>query len=142
MNISFRPHHFLCTLGFQGKGYSPRFVENYRHIVSALQHNDSLPITIAPTNDSICKACPHQNQNACQKEEKIQELDKRHLEILNLKMGDVITWFEAKGRLQKHMTLKAFHRACAGCQWKVLGFCEQALRRLKEENVCEKEAVP
>ena len=27
--LEFRPHHFLCTLGFEGKGYSDEFVRNY-----------------------------------------------------------------------------------------------------------------
>ena len=27
--LQFRPHHFLCAFCFQGKGYSPEFIENF-----------------------------------------------------------------------------------------------------------------
>ena len=31
--IRFRPHHFLCSLGFEGKGYSEAFTANMTGIV-------------------------------------------------------------------------------------------------------------
>ena len=38
--LKFRPHHFLCTLGFQGKGYSPGFVANFQAIADRLRGPD------------------------------------------------------------------------------------------------------
>ena len=35
--LSFRPHHFLCTLGFEGKGYSDAFTRNMAEIADALR---------------------------------------------------------------------------------------------------------
>ena len=131
MKISFRPHHFLCTLGFQGKGYSPHFVENYKQIVEVIQKDEELPIQVVVHEDFICRACPHQDMGGCAVEEKIKGLDARHAQILRLKQGDVLSWREAKQRLRDYMTLEGFHQACSGCEWKELGVCESALKKLR-----------
>ncbi|HUX80489.1 MAG TPA: DUF1284 domain-containing protein [Alphaproteobacteria bacterium] len=133
MKLSFRPHHFLCTLGFQGKGYSPEFIENYTQIVEALQENEELPIEVVVGADSICEACPHQEKGKCTTEEKIQKLDSHHSQILSIRSGDVMTWKRGKELLREHMTIEAFHKACEGCQWKSLGVCEDSLRKLHDE---------
>lgn len=130
MELSFRPHHFLCTLSFQGRGYSPQFVENYAQIVENLQKNEETLIQVVTHKDSICKACPHLSANGCSTEEKVRALDKRHAHILNLKAEDQVSWKEAKKRLKDHMTLENFHLACAGCEWKVWGVCEASLKAL------------
>jgi len=131
MKITFRPHHFLCTIGFQGIGYSPRFVENYKQIVEAIQKDEELLIQVVVREDSICSACPHQSIEGCAVEEKIQGLDTRHAKILRIKQGDVVSWAEAKQRLKEYMTLEGFHQACSGCEWKALGICEAALKTLR-----------
>lgn len=131
MKIAFRPHHFLCTLGFEGKGYSPGFVKNYAKIAEALQENEELPIEVVEGMDSICAPCPHNETGRCVTEDKIQALDARHRHILEIVPGDILTWKEGKQRLRKRMTLKAFHQACKGCHWKPLGICEKALKTLR-----------
>lgn len=128
--ISFRPHHFLCTLGFQGAGYSPAFIDNFAQIKKALEQDDMVSICVVTGQDSICRACPHQKGNKCSSGEKIQELDASHARIMNLKEKQVLTWREAKHLLKKSMTLDQFHNACAGCEWKALGICEAALKKL------------
>ncbi len=131
MTLSFRPHHFLCTLGFQGKGYSPPFVENYRNIVSALEENPDLSVRIVYYGDSICSACPQEINDVCTQEDKVSLLDQRHADILFLTVGEVLTWRHVKTRIKNNMTLEAFHKACEGCSWKSLGTCEAALRALR-----------
>ncbi|MBA3814679.1 MAG: DUF1284 domain-containing protein [Alphaproteobacteria bacterium] len=112
-------------------GYSPRFVDNYNQIVEALQKHEDLPIHVVSAQDSICHACPQQRLGKCKVEEKVKNLDTRHGQILSLKPGDMVSWREAKKRLKDHMTLEAFHQACAGCEWKGLGVCETALKKLR-----------
>lgn len=130
MTFSFRPHHFLCTLGFQGKGYSPRFIENYEKIAETLQKNEEISIEVVSSGDSICRACPHQEDEGCDREEKIQLLDQRHSQILDIKPGDRLSWRKGKELLKTYMTVEAFHQACVGCLWKPLGICEKALKDL------------
>ncbi len=131
MKIRFRPHHFLCTLGFQGKGYTPQYVEKYREIVESLR--DDLDIEVVGEGDSICAFCPHLGETGCAQETKVQGIDERHRQILGIKTGDVLTWAEAKRLLKDKMTLDAFHKACEGCEWKAQGMCESALKKQANE---------
>lgn len=130
MKLFFRPHNFMCTLGFQGMGYSPAFIRNFTQIVTALRRNENLSITIVGESDSVCAACPNKRDLVCKDEKKIRSLDERHSKILGLMKGRSITWKHAKALIKKRMTVDAFHKACEGCSWKVLGVCEKALRDL------------
>lgn len=134
MIIRFRPHHFLCTLGFQGKGYSPAFVANYQMIVDTLRQSegDNILIHVVEKTDSICAPCPNKRDERCATQAKIDALDKAHAAILNIKVGDILSWGEAKKRIARQMTLEKFHTACAICPWKRLGVCEKALTELKQ----------
>ncbi len=130
--IKFRPHHFMCTLGFQGKGYSQQFVDNYAAIASQLKTDPNTLITVTSTLDDICHACPHQLTNKlCSSQTKIDKLDSAHQEILGLTEGQVISWRQAQELIKNHMTISQFHLACEGCEWKELGVCEEALKELK-----------
>lgn len=124
--INFRPHHFLCTLSFQGKGYSEPFIQNYQAIVDSL--TDETVISVTPHTDSICAPCPHKRNLHCENQSKISRLDEAHQAIL--KLPTKITWGEAKQLIKKQMTLSKFHAACEPCQWKHYGMCESALKKL------------
>lgn len=133
--LKFRPHHFLCTLGFQGKGYSPKFIANYKAICERLKSEggDDTLITVVGDTDSICSPCPHRRGQTCTSQEVISVLDQAHAEVLAIKPGDQLTWEEAKRRLKQNMSLASFDKACASCSWKAMGICEQALRNLQSE---------
>ncbi len=129
--INFRPHHFMCTLGFAGKGYSPSFIKNYDSIYLEIHTHPDTEITITNGLDSICKACPHQRpNNKCDQQSLIEKLDQNHSEALQL--GDVksISWNDAKKRIKKNVTVKKFNKMCAGCKWQKYGMCEKALKKL------------
>lgn len=134
MKISFRPHHFLCTLGFQGKGYSPAFVKHYTCLVEAIHDNEDLEIEVVAKGDSICGACPHQREEICKEESKVKRIDGYHSQILGIVPGDVLSWREAKQLIKDNMTIAAFNTACKGCEWQQLGMCEAALKRLLGES--------
>ncbi len=132
MTIKFRPHHFLCALGFQGKGYSSQFIANFSAIVTQLNsaQGDDEIIEVVEHTDSICSPCPHRRNLLCTEQNKINQLDQAHAEILNLTAGVKITWGDAKKRIASLMSLEKFSTACAPCEWKKLGICESALRKL------------
>ena len=134
--LEFRPHHFFCALGFEGKGYSPEFVRNFQQIADGLRKDkssgDLIEIRVVSRTDSICEPCPNRRGALCETEEKIQKLDHAHASILKLKEGDVLTWREAKERLAEKMTVEDHHRACAPCSWRPLGICQKALESLKQ----------
>ncbi|OJW71805.1 MAG: hypothetical protein BGO68_03295 [Candidatus Amoebophilus sp. 36-38] len=130
--LYFRPHHFLCTLGFQGLGYSPAFVENYKDIVTQLlaPNGDEVIIQVVKHTDSICSPCPHKREQLCKYQAKIDRLDHAHGQALGIRVGDKITWGQAKERIAQHISIKVFHEICSSCSWKSLGVCEQALTNL------------
>jgi hypothetical protein len=129
MTLKFRPHHFLCTLGFQGRGYNDAFVANYVAIKDSL--TDDTLIEVAPHTDSICTPCPHARDLLCATQEKITGLDNRHHAAMGFTPGLQLTWGEAKEKMKK-LTVQEFHTACEGCSWKALGVCEKALIELKK----------
>jgi soluble lytic murein transglycosylase-like protein len=133
-NIRFRPHHFLCTVGFEGKGYSESFVENYARLANGLRatpEGDSSVIEVVGGTDSICEPCPNRRGDACETEAKIRALDNAHAAVLGLRAGDHLTWGEAKAKIRQRMTLEKFHAACAPCAWLKAGMCEKALLKLR-----------
>lgn len=133
--ISFRPHHFMCTLGFEGKGYSNHFVKNYAAIVAQLNAEPNTLIQVTSVLDDICRACPHQTRDRlCNSQPKIEKLDAAHQSILGLAERQVVSWKQAKKLLKQRMTLSQFHLACADCEWKDLGVCENALRQLQQDD--------
>ena len=55
--LRYRPHHFLCSLGFEGKGYSDAFTANMEAIVmdtksswNASQHCFAAPLLLFAFN--------------------------------------------------------------------------------------------
>lgn len=134
--INFRPHHFLCTLCFKGKGYSPNFIRNYKKIFAQLnsEGGDQTKITVVNHTDSICSPCPHKRELACASQEKITSLDNGHAAVLELQTGETLTWQAAKQRIKDKMTLEKFHHICEPCSWKAYGLCEETLRLLHADG--------
>jgi uncharacterized protein len=129
--ITFRPHHFVCTVGFMGKGYSPDFVDNYQDIVNTLAAHPQTLIRVKEGQDSICGACPHRiDRTICNSQPIIDVLDDEYKELLEISDGDVVTWKEAQIRIQNNITIEDFHRICSICSWYKAGVCEKALKRL------------
>lgn len=133
--IKYRPHHFLCTIGFQGRGYSPEFVDGFQKIADQLKSPDGdlTEIQIVDETDSICEPCPNRRGALCTTQEKITRLDRQHAQVLEWKIGEILTWRESKERIKSKLTLDQFHKICNGCEWKALGVCEEALEKLLKE---------
>ena len=133
--IKFRPHHFMCTLGFRGKGYSLSFIKNYKKIVAKLNENENTLIEVVDNMDSICFSCPNKiNETLCKTQDKISKLDTAHSKSLKLIPGEIMSWRQAKERIKKYMSIEKFHLSCKGCSWKDYGVCQQALENLLNSN--------
>ncbi|MDC0737407.1 DUF1284 domain-containing protein [Cognatishimia sp. SS12] len=131
--VRFRPHHFLCALGFQGAGYSAAFTRNMSEIVDGTlraKGGEQTRITVTFVADSICTPCPERRALGCVKINTIRALDERHAKALGLKNGDCITWGEALKRIKNNVPPGSLSRLCQNCQWLSLGACEAALARL------------
>lgn len=121
----------MCSLGYEGKGYSPEFVAGFSSITNRLRGSggDQIEIEVVGGLDSICIPCPNNQGSGCATQEKIDALDKAHSEALCIALGELWTWGDMKKRIREWMTIETFHRICAPCEWKKLGICESALRK-------------
>jgi len=131
--LRYRPHHFLCSLGFQGKGYSDGFVANMSDIIDGRLRapgGDETQIEVVGAADDICGPCPKRRGELCESQSKIAALDARHARALGLVTGTRLTWGEAKQRIARRVAPGALSSLCAGCQWLDLGLCERALSDL------------
>lgn len=72
---SLRPHHALCVLFFEGKGYNRAFVEN----MTALLADPSRKCQITAGCDTLCHACPNNHYGMCSDEAKVTLFDQRTL---------------------------------------------------------------
>lgn len=133
--IRYRPHHFLCSLGFEGKGYSPDFAANMTAIVMGqlrAEGGDQTLIEVVPAADDICAPCPKRRGTLCTKQTKIDQLDAAHAKALGLAPGDHLTWGEAQTRIRANVQPGDLTKLCKGCSWRVFGMCEAALKRLHD----------
>jgi len=134
--VRYRPHHLLCSLGFQGKGYSPAFVANMAAIVDGrlrADGGDAVVIEITGAADDICAPCPRRRGSRCEAQTRVAALDTRHARALGLFAGTRLTWGEARARIARRVAPGALASLCAGCQWLEHGICEAALAELHRE---------
>lgn len=135
--VRFRPHHFLCALGFQGKGYSERFTANMTTIVDGqlrAEGGEATVIQVVGAADDICAPCPKRRGRLCTTQDKIKTLDRAHAAALKLSPHERLTWGEAKDRIRQNVAPGSLKTLCAGCEWEPYGMCEEALARLHKPN--------
>ena len=133
--LEFRPHHFMCTLGFRGVGYSNHFVQNYKEIVKVLTKNEDTLIKVVKHTDNICSACPKKiSKTFCTAQDKITGLDFAHNKVLRFTSGEITSWRQAKSRIKKYMSIDKFHESCQSCSWKKFGVCQESLEQLLNSN--------
>lgn len=140
--IRLRPHHLLCALGFEGKGYSDGFTTNMGALVARLNASGgATEVVIAPAADDICAPCPHRRGTGCTEQGRIDTLDARHAAALALEPGARLSWSAAQARIRERVAPGALARLCAGCQWLDMGACERALARLHGMAPAEAQAA-
>jgi hypothetical protein len=135
--VRLRPHHVLCALGFEGRGYSDGFTANMAAIVDGRLRapgGGATEIVITAAADAICAPCPKRRGAGCVEQPKIDALDARHGAALGLAPGDRLTWAEALDRVRARVRPGDLARLCAGCSWLAGGMCEDALARLHREG--------
>lgn len=133
--LRYRPHHFLCSLGFEGKGYSEGFTANMTAIVMGrlrAAEGDAVMIEVTCGADDICAPCPKRRGRLCSSQDKIKTLDRAHAAALRLSPHETLSWGAAKARIRAHVPPGSLKALCAGCEWEALGLCEAALKRLHE----------
>jgi uncharacterized protein len=121
----FRPHHLICGLCFCGKGYSKKFVKNFKTINKkiSMNSNGDVVIQIVTGCDDVCASCPENHSDLCKHEYKVRIIDHAYVNILKLEIGQIIDFDEIKIRIKKKLTMDDFHCACKECSWYKLNIC-------------------
>lgn len=131
--VLLRPHHVLCSIGWQGRGYSPDFTANMNAIVlGRLRADPATEVVFTDMANSICGPCPSRRGTGCASNERIAGLDRRHARALGIAPGQRMSWAEAQGRAVARLAPDDLNAVCMGCQWLGLGLCQSALARLQE----------
>ncbi|MEM8849723.1 MAG: DUF1284 domain-containing protein [Pseudomonadota bacterium] len=134
MAIRLRPHHVLCSIGFEGQGYNGPFTANMVRIVMGILRAPSgldERILITGQADAICAPCPHRIGLGCEYNDKINKIDEAHAELLDLPIGLQLTWADALERAKQRVEPDDLDRICDGCRWLDSGMCKKALAHLK-----------
>lgn len=114
-----RPHHALCALFFEGKGYDQTFIENMASFLS----DPNRLVQISSNCDVLCQACPHFAAGICEDEDKASRFDQSVLE-LTLPLADTTR------PIPLHRLCQVAHEAilkqgllsavCGECEWSAL----------------------
>lgn len=134
--LRFRPHHFLCALGYRGKGYSTQFTANMDGIVFGRLRapvGQDMLIEVVELSDDICAPCPHRRGEGCDKQNRIAALDRRHAQRLGLRNGQRVGWQEMRARIRERVRSEDLDTLCQGCEWLGAGMCKEAVEALGRE---------
>lgn len=114
-----RPHHALCALFFEGKGYSQAFIENMTAFLA--EPNQMVEITMGC--DSLCQECPHNQDGICDDETKVAHFDQGVLH-LNSEVFKAKQVFPLSGLCQNVcntiLQQDLLAEVCGDCEWAAL----------------------
>ena len=121
LTCKLRPHHGLCIAFFEGKGYSPDFVENMTRVIAALDADDP-EITLTDRADVICAACPNDHGGVCESADKVARYDSAVLRLIGRKRGDTLHYSEFRALVDACILSPGkLGEVCLDCQW--YGIC-------------------
>ncbi len=112
-----RGHHLVCLFFFNGEGYTPEFVDNLR---AAVKRAEGGGVEVVSGADTVCIKCPHLKENRCRyesnAEEAIEGMDRKALDLLEVALGQSISWSELKAKLTAIFP-EWYKSFCSGCDW-------------------------
>ena len=130
-----RPHHLLCTQGYEGKGYSDGFVSNMSKIVGLLRSDPQIKINIVFSSDHICEDCPNRvGIDGCKSESKVDRYDKAVIELLGLQEKEYY-YQELISKLDMLLDNDRLKSICGDCEWFGNSACQNNI--LSKKFVCK-----
>lgn len=128
LGICLRPHHIACIRHFIGDGYDSGFIANMKAIIGRLDSEQRIKIVFGA--DSLCAACPHNQNDVCAEENRVRLIDEKCASILGVTDGDIVNYFDIFRSMERYMEQNdALKRLCHDCEW--LDLCMEVHNRLK-----------
>lgn len=129
--IQLRGHHLFCLVGYRGMGYSEEYEKNMTRVHQQIRKNPDTPIQIVKGPDCLCDKFPKSKEYHCENKD-IDERDSVILQMLNLKVGQIITWREIEHKIKQHVIPSDINIVCKNCSWRSYGVCEEGLHYICE----------
>lgn len=116
LKYKLRPHHGLCILFFEGKGYSDSFAQNMSDIIEKLCDTEQIELTLSA--DCICACCPNNQNGLCKAQKKVLRYDRKVLELCGFEDKQSISYGVFKEAVTKNIILSGkLKTVCGNCQW-------------------------
>jgi hypothetical protein len=123
--IRLRPHHLLCTQGYEGKGYSKAFIANMTRVTNRLRGCPAGLVELTFSADDICIKCPHKTkENSCTDIAKVNELDQKVISCFKLKER-AYNYHTLISDIDNHMTEALMDDICGKCSWYPVSSCKK-----------------
>jgi uncharacterized protein len=117
--LTLRGHHLICLHFFKGEGYSEEFIVNLRDILRKAEAGQQIAVT--PGADDVCSICPYLREKKCtyneDSDQEIQAMDRKALELLELRVQDIVFWLDIRGRIPVLFQRWA-QEFCRTCDWR------------------------
>jgi hypothetical protein len=109
--------------GFQGYGYSQKFVNNLNRVIKDINQNPDLEAEITDECDIICSCCPYNEKGVCQKGEnssqRVKNIDSQVLRKLGLRKGVRVRAKDIFSLIDKKLkSISDIQDICGECGWK------------------------
>ncbi|HOJ30418.1 MAG TPA: DUF1284 domain-containing protein [bacterium] len=131
-----RPHHLFCILGFHGKGYNKKFVENMENICCKIKNDPNITLILVEGADDICSCCPHMRDSICVKKPDseifLKNAEKEIMKILRIDFNDSVEAKRIYNRIKDFDFNDAIFKLCGECEWYTFGYCKSGLENLKK----------
>ena len=125
MCIILRPHHLLCTQGFEGKGYNNEFASRMSLLVNRFRSEKETEIRISFSTDDLCSHCPNKvSEGVCASQEKVKELDKKVIQNFGLEEKDYC-YQELIKEIDSKMAPSLLDNICGKCEWYKSSLCKK-----------------
>lgn len=128
MQITLRPHHFLCLQGYKGLNYSAKQANSWTKVSDILKNNPECDILIVNGKDSLCEKCPAtitKNKSHCL-EPAVNILDKKIRKLLGIKNGQIYKYNNITEKMNKVITKNIHQSLCSTCAWWKKGLCRDS----------------
>ena len=125
--MKLRPHHLLCTQGYQGRGYNDEFVANMTAITTRLRADNPVEVEITASTDDICAKCPRmQDTDQCVTNEKVKRLDSKVMEYFGVEEKTYV-YQDIIQKIAEKMTPDILEDICGKCEWYPISRCKKVL---------------
>lgn len=116
--LNIRAHHLLCMQGFQGYGYSDKFVEHMGTIVKYIVYYPKEKIRIIDYCDDICLECTNNIVSVCSNSENVDNMDRKLIHKLKLNREQEVIVQDVLSLVKdEFQSFQDAYEICGDCSW-------------------------